>query len=107
MKKLLVLAVVAGFVSATAGCAITYGGPVYGGLVTANVKGPVGFGDAAVKPEKMGVAQASSIIFFATGDASLEAAMKNGNITKVHHVDCETFSILGLYATYKTIVYGE
>jgi hypothetical protein len=107
MKKLLLLAVVAGFVVSVSGCAIPSGSPVYGGLVTANVKGPVGMGDAAVKPAKTGMAQASAIVFFATGDCSIEAAMKNGGITKVHHVDCEAFSILGLYATYKTVVYGE
>lgn len=107
MKRLLVLAVIVGFLSLTAGCAVTYMGAAYGGLVTANVKGPVSMGDAAVKPAKTGIAQAQAIIFFASGDASIDAAMKNGNITKVHHVDCETFSVLGLYATYKTIVYGE
>lgn len=107
MKKLLLLAVAAGFAVSVSGCAVPYGAPAYGGLVTANVKGPVAMGDSSVKPAKTGVATASGIIFFATGDCSIEAAMKNGGITKVHHVDSETFSILGLYATYKTVVYGE
>jgi len=71
------------------------------------VKGPVCMGDPSVQALKKGVSEASAIVFFASGDASIDSAMKAGNITKVHHVDCETFSILGLYATYKTIVYGE
>jgi hypothetical protein len=41
------------------------------------------------------------------GDASLEAAMENGNISEVHHVDLERTNILGLYSTYTVIVYGE
>jgi len=44
---------------------------------------------------------------YATGDASISAAMRNGKITRIHHVDHETFSILGVYAKYTTIVYGE
>jgi len=33
--------------------------------------------------------------------------MKNGGITRVHHVDHETTSWFGVYSTYTTIVYGE
>jgi TRL-like protein family len=33
--------------------------------------------------------------------------MRNGGITQIHHVDHETTSILGVYAKYITIVYGE
>lgn len=43
----------------------------------------------------------------ATGDASIEAAAKAGGITKIHHVDFENFSILGIYATFTTVVYGD
>jgi len=43
----------------------------------------------------------------AIGDASVEAAMKNGNISKVATVDHETFSILGLFASFKTKVTGD
>ena len=39
-----------------------------------------------------------------TGDASISAAMKNGGITRVHHVDNETTNLLGIYAKYVTIV---
>jgi hypothetical protein len=41
------------------------------------------------------------------GDASISAAAQNGGITRIHHVDHETMNILGIYAKYTTIVYGE
>jgi len=41
------------------------------------------------------------------GDASIQAAMQNGGITKIHHVDYKVTSVLGVYATYTTVVYGE
>jgi len=78
------------------GCVAPYGVPNYGGLVTANVKGPVAGVDNNVSPSKMGEAKATGIIFFSQGDASISAAMRAGGITKVHHVDCEAFSVLGL-----------
>ena len=81
--------------------------PVYGGLITSDVQGPVAMGDDGVSMEKMGMAEATGIILFSSGDASIKAAMANGGITKVHHVDCKVFSILGLYARYTTLVYGE
>ena len=42
-----------------------------------------------------------------TGDASIETAMKNGKITKIHHVDYKAKNILGLYTEYTIYVYGE
>lgn len=81
--------------------------PVYGGLITSDVQGPVAMGDNDVSMEKTGMSEATGIILFSSGDASIKAAMANGGITKVHHVDCKVFSILGLYARYTTIVYGE
>ena len=44
---------------------------------------------------------------FATGDASISAAMRNGGITRSHHVDHETTNLFGISAKYTTIVYGE
>ena len=57
---------------------------------------------------KMGVAECETICgLIARGDASIAAAKKNGGITKVHHVDWEVSSLLGLIGKYKCIVYGE
>jgi len=86
------------------GCAIAQG-PVTAGI-TLNERGPVSAGPAATSP-KTGRATAWGILVYATGDASISAAMANGGITRIHHVDHETMNILGVYARYTTIVYGE
>jgi hypothetical protein len=86
------------------GCAVGHG-PVTA-AVTLDMKGPVAVGSAAGS-SKIGRSEAWGILVFATGDASISTAMKNGGITRVHHVDHETLSVLGVYARYTTIVYGE
>jgi hypothetical protein len=86
------------------GCAVAHG-PVTA-AVTLNMKGPVSVGPAATSP-KVGRAEAWGIVVYATGDASISEAARNGGITRIHHVDQETTNILGLYAKYVTIVYGE
>lgn len=90
--------------AAMTGCAIGHG-PVTAGLVF-DMKGPVAVGTASGST-KVGRAEAWGIVVYGAGDASIEAAMKNGGITKVHHVDNQTTNILGIYAKYVTIVYGE
>jgi len=80
--------------------------PVYGGLFT-QTKGAVSGVDNTVGQGKVGKAEAEGIIIVGTGDASIKTAMENGGITKIHHVDHESFSVLGVYAKYTTIVYGE
>jgi hypothetical protein len=87
-----------------AGCAIAHG-PVTA-AVTLDMKGPVSVGPAAGSA-KIGRSDAWGILVYSTGDASISAAMRNGGITRVHHVDQETTNILGLYAKYITVVYGE
>ena len=57
---------------------------------------------------KVGTSSATSILgLIATGDAGVNSAAKNGNITKVSHVDIKTNSILGLFTKQDTFVYGE
>ena len=64
--------------------------------------------DADAKPSKVGESKATSILgLIGTGDASLEAAMKDGKITKVHHVDHHVNIILGVYGQWTLKVYGE
>lgn len=87
------------------GCHSMALGPVVAPL-TINMKGPVSAGPAAQSP-KVGRAEAWGVLVFATGDASISAAMQNGGITRIHHVDYETLNVLGIYARYTTIVYGE
>jgi len=87
------------------GCAVVGHAPVTA-PITLNERGPVSAGTAPGQ-SKVGRATAVGIVLFAHGDASISAAMANGGITRIHHVDHETLNILGLYAKYTTIVYGE
>ena len=107
MRKAIMLVALVSFLAVVlSGCAVVIG-PTFGTLYT-DLKAPAGVGDQDVKAAKIGKATASSILgWIATGDASIDAAMKAGGITKIHHVDYEAKSILGLYATYTTVVYGE
>ena len=88
-----------------AGCMVVAQSPIAGGFVT-DTKGAVAMGTAE-GASKVGMAEVTGIIGIAWGDGSIDAAMKNGGITKVHHVDVQSFSILGIYAKATTLVYGE
>jgi hypothetical protein len=79
--------------------------PMNGSLYT-DLKGPIAVGSEAGS-SKTGVAKSTAIIGIATGDSSIATAMANGGITKINHVDCHVKNILGIYATYETVVYGE
>ncbi len=103
MKKLILGSMIAASVTLT-GCATSY--PV-GGLYT-DVNLPIAAtannGDAS----KSGTATCQSILsLVAQGDCSIEAAKKNGGITKVHHVDWDANNILGIIGNYKLTVYGN
>jgi hypothetical protein len=70
------------------------------------MKGPVSAGPAPTGP-KVGSAEAWGILVFSTGDASISAAMQNGGITRIHHVDHKTQNILGIWAKHTTTVYSD
>jgi hypothetical protein len=44
---------------------------------------------------------------FCIGDAGIASAMKDGGITRVHHVDVRTFNILNIFTEQTTIAYGD
>jgi hypothetical protein len=101
---LIVLVGLAGLLFILTGCATIYPS----GAIYTNVQLPVTVTDNAGTPMKTGTAQATSILgLVATGDASIEAAKKNGNITKVYHVDWDAMNVLGIYGRYTVTVYGE
>jgi hypothetical protein len=106
MKTFAALLVVMAAVVALSGCGVVAAGPVIAPLAV-DLKGPVTGFDNAVKADKTGTAVAEGVILFAWGDASIDAAVKNGRLTKVHHVDSKVTNILGVYAKYETIAYGE
>lgn len=82
------------------------------GTLYTSVKTPASaiayYGPQATTNAKVSKVTATNILgLIATGDASLEAAMREAGIKKIHHVDQEVTSILGLWSTYTIIVYGE
>lgn len=77
------------------------------GVWYTDVKAPVA-ATSNSNSTKVGSAKATSILgIVATGDASIDAAAKSAGITKIHHVDEHSTSILGFFARYKVYVYGE
>ena len=104
-KKSVKLAAIALLALAVGGCAMS-AAPVTGFIYT-DVQG----GLAATSNSgnsKVGVASAQSILgWVATGDASISTAAKNAGITKIHHVDYYSQSILGIWAKFTIKVYGE
>ena len=57
---------------------------------------------------KVGEVKAINVLgIVAVGDASIQTAMKYGGISKIHHVDCRIFSILGIFSELTVMVYGE
>ncbi|MBT4268835.1 MAG: TRL-like protein family [Deltaproteobacteria bacterium] len=89
------------------GCSAT--SPVPGALYT-NVVSPSGDKVAtdAASSEKIGEASCMSVLYLvAWGECSINEAMKNGGINKVHHVDQRSFNVYFFYSRYTTMVYGE
>ena len=87
------------------GCAMA-ASPVTG-FVYSHVDAPMAVNSDADNTKK-GVASCRSYLgICATGDASIQTAAANGGIKKIHHVDFQSHSILGIYAEFTTIVYGE
>jgi len=108
MKRFIATAVVASVAAVMlSGCAGIGGvaGGTYAGVFT-QTDAAVAVGNAAGS-EKVGTSESQAIVCIATGDSSIQKAMQNGGITKIHHVDCKVFSVMGVYAKYTTVVYGE
>lgn len=104
MKKLLAISALAALAS---GC-VMVGKSNAAAPLMLNVTSPdTSFIDNSVKPLKKGTATASGIILFTEGDASIKAAMDNGGITKIHHVDYTVRDILGIVGSSTTVVWGE
>jgi len=93
-----------GFVAS--GCAFVTRAPVTGLIYLSTEQGEtISSNDLGAK---RGEACATSILgWVATGDASVTAAAKAGGITKISHVDSTASDILGVYAEYCTVAYGN
>ena len=82
------------------------------GVLYTNIKTPLpslSINTNAASQSKVGKATCLSYVWaVALGDCSTEAAMKNGDISKVHHVDYKEKSyFFSIYSEYTVVVYGE
>ncbi|MEG0808123.1 MAG: TRL-like family protein [Alistipes sp.] len=102
MKKLFACAFAVAMFSA---CGIVKT-PVTGAFYT-NVKDGLAVTNN-VGSSKVGTAEAKGYLgIVATGDASIQAAAKDAGISRIHHVDYQSKSYVGVYNVYTVIVYGE
>jgi hypothetical protein len=106
-KKTVLLMIVALFsLSLIASCASVMA-PTHGSIYT-GVKAGQAATSADGKAVKMGTSKCTNVLGIAAwGDCSIDAAAKNGNISQIHHVDYDAFSVLGVYARFTTMVYGD
>lgn len=87
------------------GCAMA-AAPV-NGYIFSDVKGPITATENS-GGSKEGTAMAQSILgAVGMGDASIDTAAKNGGITKIRSVDHHSWSIIGIWAKFTTIVKGD
>lgn len=106
MKKIFSFVCVAAAVLSMSSCAVVATPAGIGGLYTDVQSGLTATSNTVGK--KVGTSSAINVLgIVATGDASINAAAKNGGITKISHVDQKQTSVLGLFAKSETVVYGE
>lgn len=103
-KALTLLAAVTMLGVLSTGCATTY--PM--GMAYTKTTLPVATGPVKGKWTKKGTAESKQLLaLIVQGDSSIDAACKQAGITEVVYVDWEVENILGLVATYRTVVYGN
>lgn len=105
MKKVVLCGAVMLSALFVSGCAVGVKAPIVGGIYT-STKGPE-FATSNGASTKTGTATCEAILGIATGDCSIDAAMKDGGIKKIHFVDSKLKDVLGIYVEYTTIVHGE
>ena len=100
MKKFLAAAFVA---LACAGCVKS---PVVGGIYTDVKDGLAVTGNAG--SSKVGTAEVKGYVcLVALGYAIIQTAARDAGITRIHHVDYQAKSYVGVYTIYTVIVYGD
>ena len=84
-------------ITTQAGPGVLYTGVTEGQMVTSNQLGT-----------KVGTSNSIGVLgLVAIGDASIQTAAHSAGIKKISHVDAKKTSILGLFAKYEVLVYGE
>lgn len=88
------------------GCAISTRAPVTGFIYQGTQANEDATSNSGAS--KRGEACATSILgWIGVGEASIDKAADQAGITKVAYVDSSSFGVLGIYAEYCAIVYGE
>jgi hypothetical protein len=105
MLRGLMIAGLLAVVLVAAGCAVMPNGSIIAPVAV--TQSPVAVGDLSVGTSKHGQSMCEGYLFVAVGDASIQAAMENGGITRIHHIDSEELNVLGIYARQIIHVYGE
>ena len=85
------------------GCVQSPTGP---GLIYMNVQGPLGPASGTATSKKGEACASVFLALFAWGDASIEAAKRNGRITEVTTLDHRSKNFIG-FGSFCTIVYGR
>ena len=93
-----------GFLTLVTGCTITQAPLV--GAIYSNVKTGTNVGEGQLVATKTGKSCAEGVLGLAWGDASIEAAMAAGGISRISFVDHTNFNVLFIYGKYCTIVHG-
>ena len=84
-------------VSSGSGMGVIYTDVTEGAIATSNSLG-----------KKVGSSNSIGVLgLVSIGDASIQTAAHGAGISKISHVDVKKFSILGLFAKYTTVVYGD
>ncbi|HYO51225.1 TRL-like family protein [Archangium sp.] len=111
LRKLFVVAVLSMGATGLAGCAgVAFAGAGTLGFFSlyANTTGVRYLNDQARLGSKSGEGCATSILgIVTTGDTSVNETTRKANINRVSHIDYRFENILGVYAKYCVIVYGE
>lgn len=89
-----------------ASCSTVTSGSGVGILYTGVSEGEIATGNSL--GNKVGTSQSVGVLgLVSIGDASINTAARSAGISKISHVDVKKTSILGIYAQYKTVVYGD
>jgi hypothetical protein len=103
MIKTIALCTAVAFLS---GCGVFLHAPVKGLIFTA-VEGPITATTSQANTRRGESCAWSLLALIALGDASIDQAKTNGQIREVSTVDHESFSLLGIYTHFCTVVRGS
>ena len=98
------------FLASALGCTAlltSCGTPFPLGCLYTKVTLPLTAGSGEIKYNRIGKSECRNFLgWVAIGDASINKAAENGNITRISWASQRVENILGIYGTYTTIIYG-